>query len=106
MARVCIRRTAEEKTALIKQWKESGLSILKWCRENKISEPTFRGWVIPKVKKSTAVSNSSNFIELKDARDNNVDIKIKYSGATIYLPEGFNVEELRKCIEALKVCKC
>lgn len=52
--------TSEERSMLIKKYKESGLSMVSWCKENDMPYSTFCKWNLNSKKKQ-------EFIELKQA---------------------------------------
>ena len=68
-----IRRSEEEKFNLIKQFKESGLSMLQWCNNNHIASSSMHAWL----KKYDDKYYKSN-IGLKSKTTNNTNSEIKF----------------------------
>ena len=63
-----IRRTREERDALVSQWRASGKKMVDWCREQQIPITTFCGWAYAKkAPKGHAVAARSDFTELPGA---------------------------------------
>ena len=57
------RRTLEEKEALIKEFKGSGLSMKSWCKTSGISPSTISGWIHPKNRRNKNVTDI-RFVEV------------------------------------------
>lgn len=84
--------------ATIRQQRESGLSIDKWCRQNQISSCSFHYWkdrLFPK-KQLTR----SCFTELPV--DQGTGISIEYQGMRILVEKSFDPITLRSCLAALR----
>lgn len=65
-------------TAIIKECRNSGMTVAAWCRENNISNKSFYYWqrkirtkVFDNVKEST-ISNKTNFVQLPAPIDSSI----------------------------------
>ena len=79
-----ILRSDEEKLNLIKQFKESGLSMYQWCKNNHISNSCMHAWLKKydnntslKSKTTNTKKNNSNNNEIKFVEVNNTITNIK-----------------------------
>ena len=86
----------------LRQQKESGLSIERWCRENQITSTAFHYWkdrLFPK----PSITQSS-FTELTEAKD--AAITIEYRGFRIHVERTFDSIALKRCLSLLREVKC
>ena len=83
------------------QYKTSGFSAARWCKNNQISPSTFQYW---KIRLKEASLDASSFIELADPQD--TGITLEFQGIRILLEHGFEAFALTRCLEALKAVKC
>ena len=86
----------------IRQQRESGLSIGKWCQQNQIVPRHFYYWrdrLSPKPE-----LNRSSFIELSQTK--RPGICIEYHGLRIHLDKHFDPLMLKRCLAVLKELKC
>ena len=96
------KRTLEERTALVKQWQESGKNMTTWCRENLIPSASFSYWIHPNKKKCRRSSVSrSNFVELQEDVPLS-GIAIEYDGFKISLQKHFDATTLKQCLQILR----
>ena len=82
----------------IRQQKESGLSIEKWCRHNHVTSCSFHYWkdrLQPKSELTRAC-----FSELP--ADQGTGISIEYQGIRILIDKSFDPATLRNCLSALR----
>ena len=97
MARVSSQEECLRWETIIRKQQISGLSIARWCRENKVLASTFHYWK----GKRTLVSN--NFLELTDQKQRG--IIIERGNFRISVESGFDSEVLRQCLALLReVC--
>ena len=96
------------KKNILKQ-RESGLSVVAWCRENNFNAHTFGYWqgkLFPKKLES------SNFTEIKDktsSEDSNLKragIMLEYQRIHIHLDKDFDSSVLRQCLEVVRGAAC
>jgi hypothetical protein len=82
----------------IRQQRESGLSMDRWCRENQIPAHTFHYWrdrLFPKPPLTRAC-----FKELPTKQENG--IVLEYRGVCIHIEKSFDIATLKACLSALK----
>jgi len=93
----------EEWLLHLELWKESGLSVNKYCFENNINKNSFRYWIDRdrgkiKVKKS--------FVKLSVQKPLSVtcnnNISLKYGSYEIQIPTAFNKPDLESLLEILE----
>ena len=86
----------------IRQQRESGLSIERWCRQNQILPHTFHYWkdrLFPKPPLTR-----SCFTELSPKQG--TGICIEYHGIRIHIDKSFDPATLKSCMSALKGISC
>ena len=97
------------KDHILKQ-RESGLSIVCWCRQNNILSQAFYYWqrkLFPK-----PILDRSDFTEVEDGKSSEAfDLKgtgitIEYHGIIIHLEKQFDHLTLKQCLTALKEAAC
>ena len=81
--------------------RESGLSIERWCRENKITSHLFHYW---KARLFPPVIQKAAFIEVQDK--NNIGVTIEYFGFRLLIDRHFDPLTLKRCLSLLKEIKC
>ncbi|KPH66467.1 IS66 family insertion sequence element accessory protein TnpA, partial [Oceanobacillus caeni] len=90
----------------ISSYKQSGLSIAKWCDENNVHESQFYYWK-KKLNTDPKVDNtSSKWLSVEvDKYDNNPDssILIKLGQASIEIKHGFDPSLLSEVVKALRI---
>ncbi len=91
----------EEKVRL---QKESGQSVLQWCRERQINYDAMIYWR-KRLGFSPARVKRSSFKELLDTSDQ-TGITIEYNQIQIHLTKNFDPSVLMKCLRILKAEKC
>ena len=99
------KRNAWKKKIL--EQEQSGLSIPKWCKENKVIEDRFRYWkrtLFPKVL------DRSSFTELPQTslggEARSLRIQIECRGVTLSWERGVKKSDLAMCLKALKEVLC
>jgi hypothetical protein len=88
--------------ARILQQRESGLSIERWCRQNKITSCSFHYWKDRLFSKSELTSSS--FAELPE--DQGSGIAIEYQGMRVLIEKSFDPDTLKWRLAALKSFLC
>jgi hypothetical protein len=86
----------------IRQQRESGLSIERWCKQNTIAPHVFHYWKTRLFPKHPLTR--SCFTELKTAPK--TGISIEYRGIRIHLDKCFDSTTLKSCLLALKGIPC
>ena len=89
----------------IKIWQTSGKNANEWCKENKIPIQTFYTWKKRLRLQNQASLNEQIFFELKD-KPNDKAILLEYKEFKIHLSMDFDVEQLKRCLAALKDAIC
>jgi hypothetical protein len=99
-----------------RQWKESilrqresGLSVLSWCQQNKINIQTFRYWQSKFFPK--APLKRSDFKEIPnqhnhDVADQGTGVSLSYQGVSIHIEKKFDPCALKQCLEVLREILC
>jgi hypothetical protein len=90
-----------------REWKEriecqanSGLSALRWCKDQKVAYNTFLCWR-KRLKLKTSYSQT-NFTELIDPAPQ--EIVLEFFGARLLLPKEFDESTLFRFLRILKSC--
>jgi hypothetical protein len=86
----------------LRQQKESGLSVDRWCRENQVTSTSFYYWkerLYPK-----QLITQSSFAELTETKG--AAIAIEYQGFRIHVDRSFDSVALKRCLSLLKEIKC
>ncbi len=86
----------------IRLQKESGLSIERWCRDNKISSALFHYWKTRLFPKTPL--DRSSFVEASDPKK--TGITLEYKDIFIHLDKQFDPNILQQCLAALKATPC
>jgi hypothetical protein len=98
-----IKRTREEWTALVEQWKASGKTMAAWCLEYQIHKNTFSYWVkgAPKrlPKKNIGIARNA-FTELTD-ETSKTDVLIEWRGCKIHIDGETASLILEKCLHVM-----
>ena len=96
-------KTSSEKRiqweARIRQQRESGMSIEKWCREQQLASHVFHYWkdqLFPRPHNTRA-----SFVEL--SHEHGAGISIEWRGMRILIDKTFDPTTLRNCLAALGV---
>ena len=84
--------------AKIRQQRESGLSIDRWCRQNQVTSCSFHYWK-GRLQPKTELARSC-FTEL--ANDQGTGISIECQGVRILIDKFFDPATLRNCLSALR----
>lgn len=101
-----IRRTREERDALVSQWRASGKKMVDWCREQQIPITTFCGWAYAKkAPKGHAVAARSDFTELTGA-GSLTRVRIEWRGCTIDADPHTARLILEKCLPIMGRYSC
>lgn len=90
-------------TEKLAEWRTSGLSGAKWCRQQGIKYHTFLYWL-----KKSRWDNSipaKPFIEIVD-KVVNPGFQLEVQGVTIRLSCQFDAKTLRSCLQILKSLPC
>lgn len=99
------RKASEENQS---KWKEnileqrqSNLSVVAWCLQNKIAVPTFHYW-----KKKLFPKSFDRNVFTEIVRDNNIGsgVSLEYRGIHIHLNRDFEPSVLQVCLDVLKKC--
>ena len=89
---MAIKKSKSEWIDLIEEWKSSGLSAQKWCKEKNIPDYQFSYW-----KKKL----SSPFIELKEEVPK-IAFRIQVGSLLIYIENSFSSTSLKQLLEVVK----
>lgn len=96
----------------LEQWRSSGLSVKRWCRENGIPKPTFYYWrhklnpassklpATPPSKLPATIKNK--FVELIDCDLSTSGVSIEYCDMTVHLSKDFHRDSLISCLQTLR----
>jgi len=91
--------STEEKARLLEGWKESGMSISAFVRENGLVRWTFHKWI------KAARDLQQSFVEVSAQVMQPVtaapEILIEKGGVRIHIPLGLGIGELRSVMEGL-----
>jgi hypothetical protein len=89
-------------------WRESGLSITRWCNENKVNPSTFYYWknVVEPIKQAKN-TKKTQWIEVKSHKKTEKKapvetLQLKYHDFTLYIPTKFDKTSLIKVISTLR----
>ena len=93
-------REWEEK---IRQQRESGLNVARWCRENQINYNGFIYWT--RRYNPSPILNRSSFKELSE-HSKKTGVSIEYRGACIRLDKQFDSSVLKQCLSILMGISC
>jgi hypothetical protein len=101
-----IKRTREEREALVKQWRESGKRMSTWCSEHKIPITTFCGWTyIKKASKRNKVIARDDFTELRNEASV-AKVLIEWRGCKIHVDPQTASTVLEKCLPIIGRFSC
>jgi hypothetical protein len=92
--------TKEEKFALVREHKASGLSHAEFCKLKSISLKSFRQWKYSKTPRQAHASKTPSFIELVQRQDA-VPIVVTAGRFRVEVPEYFDCGHLTRILEAL-----
>lgn len=99
------KKKQQWKEHILKQ-RESGLSIVHWCRQNHFIVRAFYYWqqkLFPKILDRSAFTEISD--ENNASSDKRAGVVIEYQGIFIHL-DSFDPSTLKQCLEVLKERKC
>ena len=88
----------QEWKVLVGKWQSSGLSVRKWCQENKIPSSTFHYW--KGLFSSVVKSDQSSFVELFEEKKTRIELE--FEGIKVHVEDGFDENLLVCCLRALK----
>ena len=89
----------------VRQQKESGQSMLKWCSEQQINYESMLYWRKRFGWNPTKTLERSSFKELSDSSDN-TGVTVEYRQVRIHLAKNFDSTVLMQCLRMLKAEKC
>lgn len=89
------RQAWEEK---IRNQRDSGLSITRWCRENQIATQTFYAWRAKLYPKPAL--GRHHFTELTDTKS--MGIIVEYKDTRIHLNKDFDSAIFKQCLTLLR----
>lgn len=92
--------TQEQKDAILREWENSGLSMLKWCRKNGFPVTTVYSWRRKKQKQPKL--KREDFVAL-EAVPSQTELEIECRGIKITLSKDWDQKSLEKCLAALRV---
>jgi hypothetical protein len=84
------------------QQRQSGLSVQRWCEENKIRPTTFHYWKDKFASKANL--SRSSFTELTDSKSTGITIECQ--GMHIHLDRHFDASTLKHCLQVLREVTC
>ncbi len=94
------KRTREEWIKKVKDYKDSGLSIQKYCRIHNIASSTFNYWV--KKSKNPITIKSKELVKISVPVETNRTMKLSFNQITVEFPADFFTDQISKLITALK----
>jgi hypothetical protein len=80
----------------ITAWRESGLSIAAWCRQNDEGYHRFLYW---RKRLEPKTQSSGRFVELSIA---SATMAVECNGVTVHIERGFDRDLLRQVLAVLK----
>ena len=86
----------------IREQRESGLSIHRWCRQNQVTSCAFHYWK-NRLRSKTQLTRAS-FTELPV--EQGTGITMEYQGIRILIDKSFDPATLRNCLAALRGIQC
>ncbi len=97
-----IQYSDSERQVFLQEWKKSGKSIQKYCRENNIRPTTFYGWT--KSRKGT-LKKESQFIEIKSAAvlTHSRNIILEKNDLKIHIPSDMTMNDLKPLFKILGI---
>jgi hypothetical protein len=86
----------------LRRWKSSGLSIVEFCRQERISQPSFFHWRKRLKQEASTAVGKPQFVELlPPAWTEPVDVKISLpGGAVVHVPQNSSVEVITAVVRA------
>ncbi len=101
-----IRRTRQEREALVKQWRASGKKMTAWCSEQQIPITTFCGWAYAKrsLKENKMIARS-DFTELRNEVPT-AKVVIEWRGCKIHIDCEAASTILEKCLPIIGGFSC
>jgi hypothetical protein len=101
-----IRRTRQEREALVRQWRASGKTMTAWCSEQQIPVTTFCGWAYAKrALKGNKMIARSDFTELKNEVPT-AKVLIEWCGCKIHADPETASTILEKCLPIIGRFSC
>ena len=93
--------TDEERKSYLEQWRQSGLSGNKFCRDNNIRPTTFYNWT--KKERQKEAKQNPGFVKLQKLGINApTNIVIEKNDWKIILPPGFSREDAVTVIDLVE----
>lgn len=103
MAKVASEEVRLQRKEMILKQRQSKLSIVSWCLENKIAVPTFYYWrnkLFPKL-----LINRNAFTEVSQGNDGIISgVSVECQGFKVHLERHFDPFVLKACLDVLKRC--
>ena len=89
----------------LRRWKGSGLSIVKFCEQEKVSQQSFFHWRKRLKQEASAAVGKPQFVELlPPAWTEPVDLKISLpGGAIVHVPPNSSMEVITAVVRAAMV---
>ena len=96
----------------INQRNQSGMSIAKWCKENKINKGQYQYWN-RKLNKSLTINNKAEFADVSSILSNSThpnkttelskkdDFQVYLNNVTITVPSNFNKDSFKELMEVI-----
>ncbi len=94
------KRTYDEWKIKVGDYKESGLSITGYCKENDLSPSTFIYWI--KKFKNPTINNTKRLVKVTVPVETNKKMKLSFNQVTIDFPTDLSADKVLKLISALK----
>ena len=91
----------ERRKLLIEEWKESGLSAAKWCRQRGLRYNQFDHWRRQTPPKTNSFDISS-FVEVGSESTLIAGVVIEYQDLRIRLDKNFDTDTLRQCLKTIR----
>ena len=100
--------STEEWMEHVKKFKDSGLSINHYCRENNLKPTSFRHWVNKERKKALKTLDKETFVRvgINNAAEGRISrsasLVIKYKTYEIILTDNFSSSDLSRVLDVLE----
>lgn len=99
------RKTNEEKSKLITDYKDSGLSMTKWCKANNISASTLSNWLRDKEHSNAESKKKIKFIEMpfipEPVPEISSVITVEYKSFKIVVPTNADCKSLENILKVV-----
>lgn len=95
-----IKRTCDEWSEHIEDYKKSGISIKRYCRENSLAPSTFCYWL--KKMRNPSENKPIKLVKVSVPVKTNMKMKLHYNDITVEFPIELASDKISKLISTLK----